>query len=223
MSDTVNSSKQTSVLLKSQCWEGLGWGQCPVGSWERKLFFSCFLWGRFQPGWPSWSSKGQIQTIAHQRRSSQEPTWVKTQFSGSVLPYSLRPHGLQHTRLPCPSPNPGACSNSRPLSWWGTIQPSHPLSSPSPPAFNLAQHQGLPLRIRWPEDWSFSFSISPSHEYAGLISFRMDWLDLLAVQGTLKSLLQHHSSKVSILWCSAFFIVQPSHLYMTTGKTISLN
>ena len=78
------------------------------------------------------------------------------------------------------------------------------------------------LHIRWPKYWSFSFSTSPSNEYSGLISFRMDWLDLLAVQGTLKSLLQHHSSKASILWCSAFFIVQLSHPYMTTGKTIAL-
>ena len=78
------------------------------------------------------------------------------------------------------------------------------------------------LCIRWPKDWSFSFSISPSNEYSGLISFRMDWLDLLAVQGALKSLLQHHSSKASILQCSAFFIVQLSHPYMTTGKTIAL-
>ena len=78
------------------------------------------------------------------------------------------------------------------------------------------------LRIRWPKDWSFSFNISPSNEYSGLISFRMDWFDLLAVQGTLKSLLQHHSSKASILWCSAFFTVQLSHPYMTTGKTIAL-
>ena len=78
------------------------------------------------------------------------------------------------------------------------------------------------LHIRWPKYWSFTFSISPSNEYPGLISFRMDWLDLLAVQGTLKSLLQHHSSKASILWCSAFFIIQLSHPYMTTGKTIAL-
>ena len=78
------------------------------------------------------------------------------------------------------------------------------------------------LRIRWPKYWSFSFSISPSNEYSGLISFRMDWLNLLAVQGTLKSLLQHHSSKASILWHSAFFIVQLSHPFMTTGKTIAL-
>ena len=88
---------------------------------------------------------------------------------------------------------------------------------PSPPAFSLSQHQGL---FRWPKYWSFSFSISPSNEYSGLISFRMDWLDLLAVQGTLKSLLQHRSSKASILWFSA--LVQLSHPYMTTGKTIAL-
>jgi len=102
------------------------------------------------------------------------------------------------------------------------IQPSHPLSSPSPSTFNLYQHQGLfsepVLCIRWPKYWIFSFSISPSNEYSGLISFRMDWLNLLAVHGTLKSLLQHLSSKASILWHSAFFIVQLSHPYMTTGK-----
>ena len=106
------------------------------------------------------------------------------------------------------------------------IQPSHPLSSHSLPAFNLAQHQSLSnesvLCIRWPKYWSFSFSISPSKEHSGLISFRMDWFDLLAVQGTLKSLLQHHSSKASVLRCSAFFIVQLSHPYMTTGKIIVL-
>ena len=106
------------------------------------------------------------------------------------------------------------------------IQPSHPLSSPSPAPFNLSQHQGLfqwvVLHIRWPKYWSFSFSISPSNECLGLISFRMGWLDLLAVQGTLKSLLQHHSSKASILQHSVFFIVQLSHPYMTTGKIIAL-
>ena len=102
------------------------------------------------------------------------------------------------------------------------IQPSHPLLSPSPPAFSLSQHRVFSnesvLLIRRPKYWSFSFRISPSNEYSGLISFRMDWLDLLAVQGTLKSLLQHHSSKASILWHSAFFIVQLLHPYMTTGK-----
>ena len=106
------------------------------------------------------------------------------------------------------------------------VQPSHPLSSPSPPAFNLSYHgvfsNESALCIRWPKYWSFSFSISPSSEYAGLISYRMDWFDLLAVQGTLKSLLQHHSSKASSLQHSAFFRVQLAHTYLTTGKTIAL-
>ena len=107
-----------------------------------------------------------------------------------------------------------------------TIQPSHPLSSPSPPAPNppsirVFSNESTLLR-RWPKYWSFSFSISPSKEHPGLISFRMDWLDLLAVQGTLKSLLQHHSSKASILQRSAFFTAQLSHPYVTTGKTIAL-
>ena len=106
------------------------------------------------------------------------------------------------------------------------IQPSHPLSSPSPSAFNLFQHQGL---FQWVSSLhqvakvlSFKFSISPSNEYSELISFRMDWFDLLAIQGTLKSLLQHHNSKASILQCSAFFMVQISYPFMTTGKTIAL-
>ena len=97
------------------------------------------------------------------------------------------------------------------------IHPSHPLSSPSPPAFNLVQHQGLFQRVssshRWPKYWSFSFNISPSSKYSGLISFRIDRFDLLAIQGTLKSLFQHHSSKASILWCSAFFAVQLASIY----------
>ena len=108
------------------------------------------------------------------------------------------------------------------------IQPSHLLLSPSAPALNLSQHQGLLKWVRsshqvvhW-KDWCFSFNISPSNEHPGLNSFRMDWLDLLAVQRTLKSLLQHHSSKASIFQCSTFFIVQLSHPYMTTGKTITL-
>ena len=106
------------------------------------------------------------------------------------------------------------------------IQPSHPLPSPSPPAsifpsIRVFSNESV-LRVRWPKYWSFSFSISPSNEYSGMISFRMDWLDLLVVQETLKSLLQHHSSIASILQCSAFFIVQLSHPYMTTGKTIAL-
>ena len=106
------------------------------------------------------------------------------------------------------------------------IQLSHPLSSPSPPAPCPSQLRVFSnestLHIRWPKYWSFSFSISPSNEHPGLISFRMDWLDPLAVQGTLKSLLQHHSSKASIFRRSAFFTIQLSHPYMTTGKTIAL-
>ena len=106
------------------------------------------------------------------------------------------------------------------------IQPSDPLLSPSPPApippsIRVSSNEST-LRMRWPNYWSFSFSISPSNEHPGLISFRMDWLNLFAVQRTLKSLLQHHSSKASILRCSAFFTVQLSHPYMTTGKTIAL-
>ena len=147
------------------------------------------------------------------------------QFSHSVMSDSLRPHGLQHARLPCPSPTPGTCSNSCPSSWW-----CHPTISSS--VIPFSRLQSFPsirvfsiesvLHIRWPRYWSFSFSISPSNEYSGLISFRTDCFDLLAVQGTLKSLLQHHSSKTSILWCSALFIFQRSHPYVTTGRTIAL-
>ena len=112
--------------------------------------------------------------------------------------------------------------------WAGDAsQPFCPKSSPSPPAINLSQHQGFfsnesVLYIRWPKYWTFSFSISPSNDYSGLISFRMDWFDLLAVQGILKSLLQYYSLKASILRCSAFLMAQLSHPYMTTGKTIAL-
>ena len=147
------------------------------------------------------------------------------QFSHSVMSDSLRPHELQHARPPCPSPTPRVYSNPCPLSWW-----CHPTISSSVVPFSSCP-QSLPASgfspmsqpfTRWPKYWSLSFSISPTNEHPGLISFRMDWLDLLAVQGTLKSLLQHHSSKASIFRRSAFFTVQLSHLYMTTGKTIAL-
>ena len=139
---------------------------------------------------------------------------------------SLPPQEPQHTRLPCPLPTPRAYSNSCPLSRWchptisSSVIPfsSHLQSFPTSGSFQMSQV----LRIRWPKYWSFSFRISPSNEYSGLISFRMNWLDLLAVQGTLKSLLPHHSSKASILRYSIFFIVQLSHPYMTTRKTIAL-
>ena len=143
----------------------------------------------------------------------------------SVRSDSLRPHALQHARSSCPSPTPRACSDSCPVHQVSdAIQPSHLLSSlflpPSVfPSIRVFSSDSV-LCIRWPKYWSFS--ISPSNEYSGLISFRMDWLDFVAVQGTLKSLLQHHSSKASVLQCSAFFMVQLSHPYMTTGKTIAL-
>ena len=134
---------------------------------------------------------------------------------------SLQPQGLQHTRLPCPSPMPGACSNSFPSSW--QCHPTICIPLPLPPSvFPRVFSNESALHIRWLKYWRFIFSISPCSEYSGLISFRVDWFDLLAVQGTLKSLLQHHSSKVLILWRSAFFIVQLSHPYTTTGKTIAL-
>ena len=136
---------------------------------------------------------------------------------------SLWLHELKHTRPPCPSPTPGVYSNSCPLSQWSNhLILCPPLLLPSIlPNIRVFSNESA-LRIRWPKYWSFSFNISPSNEHPGLISFRMDWLDLLEVQGTPKSLLQHHSSEASILQCSAFFRVQLSHPYMTTGKTIAL-
>ena len=141
---------------------------------------------------------------------------------------SLWSHGLQHARPSCPSLSPGVCSNSCPLNQWCYLT----ISSSATPfflsfAFYVSQHQVFSkesaLHIRWPKYWSFSFSISPFNEYSGLNSFRINWFILLAVQGTLKSLSQHHKWKASILWCSAFFMVQLSHPYMTIGKTIALN
>ena len=138
---------------------------------------------------------------------------------------SLWPHGLQHTSLPSPSLSPEVCSDSCPLSWWCYLT-SHPLGPlfflfSISPSIRVFSNESA-LHIRRPKYWSMSFSISPSNEYSGLISFRIDWLNLFAVQGTLKSLLQHQSSKASILWCSALFMVQLSNPYMTTGKTIAL-
>ena len=146
------------------------------------------------------------------------------QFSRSVMSDSLRPHEAHQAFL--------SITNSRNLLKLKSIESVMPSSHlilcrplfllpPVPPSIRVFSNETT-LRMRWPKYWSFSFSISPSNEHAGLISFRMDWLDLLAVQGPLKSLLQHHSSKASILQCSAFFTVQISHPYMTTGKTIAL-
>ena len=134
---------------------------------------------------------------------------------------SLRSQQLQHARLPCPSLSPRVCSNPCPLSRY-LILCSPLLLLPSIfPSIRVFPSESA-LHTRWLKYWSSSFSISHSNEYSGLISFTTDWLDLLAVQGTLKSLLQYHSSKASILQCSTFFMVQLSHPYMTTGKTTAL-
>ena len=151
------------------------------------------------------------------------PSVFTLSVQSSVVSDSLRPQGLQHTRSP---------TNSRSLPKLMSIESVMPsnhlllcrslLLLPSIfPSIRVFPNESV-LRIRWPKYWSYSFSISPSNEHPGLISFTMDWLDLLAVQGALKCLLQHHSSKASILRCSAFFIVQLSHPYMTTRKTIAL-
>ena len=147
------------------------------------------------------------------------------QFSHSVMSNSLQPCELQHARPPCPSPTPRV---HPPMSIESVMPSNHlilcrPLLLLPPifPSIRVFSDESA-LCIRWPEYWSFSFNISPSNEHPGLISSRMDWLDLLAVQGTLKSLLQNHSSKAMFLQRSAFFIVQLSHPYMTTGKTIAL-
>ena len=154
---------------------------------------------------------------------------VSVQFSCSVMSDSLRPHESQHARPPCPSPTAAVNSDSHPSSRW-----CHPAISFSVVPFSSCPQSLPPLKsirvfsnestlcMRWPKYWSFSFNIIDSKEHPGLISFRMDWLDLLAIQGTRKSLLRHHSSKASIPQHSAFFTVQISHPYMTTGKTIAL-
>ena len=142
------------------------------------------------------------------------------------MPDSLQLHGLQHARPPCPSPTPRSLPKLMSIE---SVMPSSHLIlcrpllllPPIPPSIRVYSNEST-HRMRWPKYWSFSFSIIPSKEIPGLISFRMDWMDLLAVQGTLKSLLQHHSSKASILRRSTFFPVQLSHPYMTTGKTIAL-
>ena len=147
----------------------------------------------------------ELPKLNNEKANNLIQQWASSvQFSRSGMSNSLRPHGLQHARPPCPSPTPKVYSNLCPLSRW--CHPSnhlilcHPLLLPPSIFLSIRVFSNeSALRIRWPNYWSFSFSISPSNEYSGLISFRMDWLDLLAVQRTLKSLLQHHSSKASIL------------------------
>ena len=154
------------------------------------------------------------------------PNICSVQFSRSVVSYSLQPHGLKHARLPCPSPNSQSLLKLMSVE---LVMSSNHLILCRPllllpsifPSIRMFSKESV-LGIRWPKYWSFSFSISPSNEYSRFISFRMDWLDLLAVQGTFSSLLQHHSSKASVLQHSAFFMVQLSHPYMIIGKTIAL-
>ena len=192
----------TLQLCFAQCLES---SKCPM---------NMYRWKNKCMEWTSWRNRKRRRW---ERRSISHVTSSRLLlFSGSVVSDSLWPHGLQHAGLPCPLPSPDA------------IQPSHSLSPPSPPALNLS-HSHIrvfsnesALLIRWPKCWSFSFNISPFSEHPGLISFRMDWLDLLAVQGTLKSLLQQHSSKASMFRHSAFFVFELLHPYMTTGKTIAL-
>ena len=157
------------------------------------------------------------------RRTFKNVPLRSVQFSHSVMSDSLWPHGLQHTRLPCPSSTPRACSDSCPSRRW--CHPSTHLILCCPllllpsifPSITVFSTESV-LRIRCPKYWIFSFNISPSNEHPGLIYSRMDWLDLHAVQGTLKSLLQHHNLKASILCHLAFFKVQLSHPYITIGK-----
>ena len=145
-------------------------------------------------------------------------------FSCSPLSHSSWPHGKQHIVFPATISLRllKLMSIESMMSSNHLILCHHLLLLPSVFSSIRVFYNESALCIRWPKCWSFSFNISPSNEYSGLISFRIDWLDLLAVQGTLKSLLQHHSSKASIIWCSAFFILQLSHRYMTTGKNIAL-
>ena len=175
----------------------------PDQRWKKHMYL--LLWVFLSASWvpkPKPTSYWRSCIFIYLKRLLSEWSRGSVQFSHSVMSDSLQPHGLQHTRLPCPSPTPGACSNSCSSSWW-----CHPTISSSVIPFSCLQSFPVSgaffsesvLCIRWPKYWSFSFSTSPSNEYSGLISFRMDWLDLLAVQGTLKSLLQHHSSKASIL------------------------
>ena len=206
-----------SWQLEGRYFIEIGWRKsCKIFRWKGHQ--SRVSFERWE--WSSQTWKGNCKRMCLKKNVT-----FTVQVSHSVMSDSLWPHGLQHARPPCPSPTLGVYSIH--VHWVSdAIQPSHPLSSPSPPAslfprIRVFSNEST-LCIRWPKYWSFSFNISPSNEYSGLVSFRMDWLDLLSVQRTLKSPLQHHSSKASILQCSTFFIVQLSHPYITTGKTIAL-
>ena len=177
----------------------------------------------------TWSHLTSVSTIKVALKVTANPVcpFASVQFSlvAQLCPILCDPMDCSTPGLPVHHQLPEFTQTH--VHWVGyAIQPPHPLSSPFLPpsvfpSIRVFSNESV-LHIRWPKDWSFSFNISPSNQYSGLISFRTYWLDLLAVQGTLKSLLQHHSWKASILWCSVFFIVQLSHPYMTTGKTIAL-
>ena len=209
-------------LLHSPLWLWVWclWEHGRVESWQRLWYFitDTISSGKIE----AFLSSSSLGTQMHRHPLGVSPKLLF--FSHSVMSDFLQPHGLHHARFPCPSPSPEACSNII-----ESVMPSNYLILCSPfllppwilPSIRVFSNESV-LCIRWPKDWHFSFRISPSNEYSGLISFRIAWFDLLAVQGTLKSLLQHHSSKASILQCSAFFMVRLSHPYMTTGKIIAL-
>ena len=229
--------EELSHWKRPWCWERLkARGEGDNRGWDGWMASpSRWTWVWTSSGSWWWTGKpGVLQSMGSQRVRHDWATFKyvfypnsisQFQFSHSVVSNSLQPHGLQHARSPCPSSTPGVYPNSCPLSQWchPTISSRRPLLLPSSifPSIKVFPTESA-LRIRWPKYWSFSFSSSPSNEYSGLIAFRMDWLDLLAVLGSLKSLVQHHSSKASVLRHSAFFIVQLSHPYMTIGKMVAL-
>ena len=210
----AHTSSSTPLFLGTWvifAWEIPGLGRSPGEGNSNPLQYSCveFHGQRSLVGYSPWGCKelNLTEWLTH--------TGCFHVFSSVTQScQTLQTHGLQHTRLSCPSPTPGACSNSWPLSRW--CHPTITFCRPLPflpsifPSIKVFSSDSV-LCIRWPKYWSFSFSICPSNEYSGLISFRIDRLDLLAVQGTLKSLVQHHSSKASILWCSAFFMLTSTH------------
>ena len=217
---------------------------CPRGGNDNPLQYSCLKNPTDRGAWKAavhgvaksqtWLNDGayvhthapdtlKLSSVSTLKVPSLLPGPYSVQFSRSIVSDFSRPHESQHARPLSPSPTPGVHSDSRPSSHWCHLILCHPLLllPPIPPSIRVFSNEST-LHMRWPKYWSFSFSICPSNEHPGPTSFRMDWLDLLVVQGTLKSLFQHHSLKASILRCSAFFTVQLSHPYMTTGKTIAL-
>ena len=224
---SLGRSKLQPLMIQDYLGEKQSWGRCGERVWmsqESTLAQFCgYPEDPFCVRWPSSLLSVPQETPLIWPFSG---VFLSVQFSRSVMGDPLRPRRLEHARPPCPSPTPWVCSNSYIHRVGDAMQPSHLLSSPSPPAFNLSQHQGL---FQW---------VSLLHQVAKVLEFQLqhqsfqwilrtgflmiDWFDLLVVQGTLKSLLQHWSSKASILHHSAFFIVQLLHPYMTTGKTVAL-